>query len=840
MKYSKNGENWEQACLRVASHVSSVEKDEQYLKKFYELIYNLVFIPGGRVLANAGTGIKNLLNCFVLPVDDSRQSIYGTLQNAAEIFAHGGGIGYNFSNLREECAEITSTGGQASGPISFMSLFDQTGEVIQQASRRGAQIGVMDIDHPDVLKFINYKSTPNSRNSRLLNEYKRNLRTIKLNDKGEKYFHVLEKTLQDDQLSHFNISVLIKDDFMLAVTDDKEWQLISRKTGKPIYTISAKELVHNIASMAWESGDPGLLFYERTNEDNMVKYLGDIKSTNPCVTGDTEILTVYDGPVPIKELAERGDPVLVYCWNPETKLPAVSIMSDIRKTRENSELVEIEFNSGLKIRCTPDHNLYTFRGKKIQAKDLSVGQSIRAFSMSVHKDGHIRVHGWVNDKTKHQYSARMIWEYFNGPIEGDLILHHKDFNKINNRLENFELLSNSDHNRVHYPYRRDGGFFKHRKNHKVVAVKLLEEKEDVYNGIVDLHHTYIIADPINVAGCASGIVSANCGEIGLLPYEACCLGSINLVKFVDEENRKINFPFLEYVVRTSTRFLDDVQEITELPLKEVNYWCKGLRRLGLGVFGWADMLALLEIPYDSKDALDLGNYLSWFISYFSWLESISLAVERGPFPLYDSEKADLFVVERIVNSKYNPYKLNMDEVRKIGVRNVSVTSIAPTGTISLLAGANSGIEPFFALSYKRNITEGVGNTAKDYIIEINPILFNKLEKLEIEKVELDRLKKWLADGNSFIDFESPKIPEKLKAAFRTSHEIRPEDHINMQASWQEYVTNSISKTINLPNYATIDDIKDILVYGWNKNLKGLTIYRDRSKSFQVLNIGTEK
>jgi len=173
-------------------------------------LIELYFLPGGRIIANAGTGIKNLANCFVLGIEDSRQSIYGTLQDAAEVFADGGGIGYFFGNIREEGAEIKTTGGKASGALSFMTLFDQTGEVISQASRRGAQMGVMDVSNPDIQKFIHFKSSLNHRNSRIVKEYERNIKSFSKKDfSGSKYEKVLTKTLQDDQLTHFNVSVLI-------------------------------------------------------------------------------------------------------------------------------------------------------------------------------------------------------------------------------------------------------------------------------------------------------------------------------------------------------------------------------------------------------------------------------------------------------------------------------------------------------------------------------------------------------------------------------------------------------------------------------------------------------
>lgn len=611
LKYSLNGnESWDQTCLRVAAYVASAEEKENledWTGKFFQMMYYKAFLPGGRVLANAGTGIKNLNNCFVLPVADSRDSIYDTLKNAAEIFAWGGGVGYNFSTLREEGAEVKTTGGKASGPLSFMSLFDQTGEVISQASRRGAQIGLLNCDHPDIEKFIDFKSTLNSRNERLLREYYRNLELSGLDRRRKGYFKVLEKTLQDDQLTHFNISVGLTDRFMEAVAADEDWELISRTTKEPVKVVKARDILMSMAEKAWESGDPGVFFIDRANMDNMVKYKGYIEATNPC------------------------------------------------------------------------------------------------------------------------------------------------------------------------------------------------------------------------------------GEIPLLPYEPCCLGSINLLSVYDEETGDINFPFLEELVRAAVRFLDNVQTLSETPVEKVNEWSKGLRRLGLGVMGWADLLAKLEIPYDSDDALDLAEYISWFISFFSWLESISLAEDRGTFPYYDAGRVDLEVVFKSLQAAYVPHNFDLNDVRLSGVRNVAITSVAPTGTISLISGVNSSIEPFFALAYKRNITEGIGNEAKDYVIEINPILLEKLEKEKFDEKEIEEIKKYILKHGTISDH--PKISDHIKAVFRTSLEIDFTDHIRMQAAWQKYIDNAISKTINMKNSSTPEDIFKAYFLMWEAGLKGGTIYRDNSKSFQILETG---
>ncbi len=524
MKYAKelpNGDKevWEQTVHRVAQHVASVEDGEATelaaMAQFYRVLYEQSFLPGGRTLANAGTSVLNLMNCFVLPVEDSRESIYKSLKDAAEIFAWGGGVGYNFSNLRAKGSELKTTGGLASGPLSFMGLYDQTGEVISQASRRGAQMGILNIDHPDIRDFIQYKSELDDRNKRIFDEY------------GKK--ESLKKVLADSQLTHFNLSVAITDEYM--ATGDYE-------------------ILELIAENAWKNGDPGMYFIDRANADNMVPYLGNLDATNPC------------------------------------------------------------------------------------------------------------------------------------------------------------------------------------------------------------------------------------GEVPLLPYEACCLGSLNLANFYDAG--VFDWEYLRDVIRVSIRFLDNVQELNVTPVPEINAATKATRRLGLGVMGLADLLAEMDVPYDSNEALEFCDNLAFFIGRESWMASMELAIERGPFEAFDEDQVNWALVD----------KFDLD---RRPVRNVAITSIAPTGTISIISDVNGGIEPFFAHSYNRNITEGVGNVAKDTIEQV-----------------------------------------AVSDTVRTAHDIAWDKHVGMQATWQHWVDNAVSKTINMPNYATKDDIMESYIMAWEQGLKGITVYRDGSKIFQIL------
>ena len=525
-------ETWEQACARVAHYIAQAEEEEdqlQWTANFTKVMLEQTFLPGGRILANAGTRVKNMMNCFVLPIEDSRDSIYHTLKQAAEIFAHGGGIGYNFSNLRAKGSPVGGTGAVASGPLSFMELYDHTGEIIAQGSRRGAQMGILNVDHPDIKEFIQYKNHLTDQNRRIVDEYSiaRQVSSAQVfgSDEAEK----LEKVLANNQLTHFNISVAITDEFM-AHPDT--------------------ELLLLMAQNAWENGDPGVYFTDRANMDNMVPYLGSLDSTNPC------------------------------------------------------------------------------------------------------------------------------------------------------------------------------------------------------------------------------------GEVPLLPYEPCCLGSINLERFV--EGDYIDFTYLKTVVRTSVRFLDNVHTLNETSIPEINGAALATRRLGLGVMGFADMLAEMGISYDSDDALTLAHICGKVIQTTAWETSMELADERGPFLEYHPGKINWKLIDDI-------------ELSRRPIRNVAVTSIAPTGSIALIAGVNSGIEPYFDLRYNRNITEGIGNTAKDTVEQ-----------------------------------------EAKGSNIKTAHDIHWTDHVAMQAAWQDHVDNAVSKTINMKNSATVKDVTDAYRMAWELGCKGLTIYRNGSRIFQIL------
>lgn len=544
-KYYLQGEDFEGLCLRVANFVASKETDRKFwTSKYFQLINELWFIPGGRILANSGISRNgNMFNCTTLGINDSRASIYQALKRSADIFAHGGGIGYNFSNLREYEAPV-SNGSRASGPLSFMRLFDTSAEIISQASRRGAQMGILNVNHPDIEAFIGAKNT-------------------------------------EGDFSHFNFSVGVTDKFMEAVENNESFDLISRYDSSIAKSVDALELFESIAALAWRTGDPGVLFIDAMERDNATPFLGKLEATNPC------------------------------------------------------------------------------------------------------------------------------------------------------------------------------------------------------------------------------------GEIPLLPGESCCLGAINLTKMIGdgafEEER------LTYAVTMAVRFLDSVHDVNVPVLPFLKTAAEKTRKIGLGVMGWADTLALLGIPYNAPEARELAHKIGSVMKKVAYTTSILLAEEKGPYGAYDPDKSR--------NIWFRDFPVTP-------TRNAMLLGFAPTGTISLLAGVNSSIEPFYALSYIKRITEGT----KGALYNIQHVNKYLLDSLTSDKLEV--VKKYLKTHGSIQGMKD--LDWKTKELFVTAHDIHYDDHIDMQAAWQENVCGSISKTINLPEDATVEDVKQAIMTGWKVGLKGMTLFRNNCRLFQIM------
>ncbi len=533
-----------QMFRRVARAIAQVDKKyggdvEETEREFYTVMANLFFLPNSPTLMNAGTPLGQLSACFVIPVPDSLDGIFTALKHMALIQQSGGGTGFSFSRLRPKGDIVKSTMGVASGPVSFMKIFDITTEVIKQGGkRRGANMGILRVDHPDIVEFITSKQV-------------------------------------QGVLENFNISVGITDEFMKAVERDESYELINPRTGEAVKEVRARDVFDLIVNSAWRTGDPGLIFLDEVNRHNPTPELGEIESTNPC------------------------------------------------------------------------------------------------------------------------------------------------------------------------------------------------------------------------------------GEVPLLPYESCNLGSINLSKIVEKND--INWELLERLVKIGVHFLDNVIDANRFPIKESEEITKANRKIGLGVMGFAELLFKLEIPYDSKEGLRMAEKVMSFISTKARETSVELGEERGSFPNFERS---------IYAGSYS------------ALRNATCTTIAPTGTISIIAGTSAGIEPAFALSFVRDVLEGTK------LLEVNQVFEEVARERGFYSKEL-MLK--VAKTGSIQDI--PGIPEDVKRVFVTALDISYEYHVRMQAAFQKYVDNAVSKTINLPQNAGLEDVRNAFLLAYKLKCKGITVYRYGSKEKQVLYIG---
>lgn len=537
----------EEMFRRVAKFIASADscfgatekETEETEQSFYDLLTSFRFLPNTPTLINAGRPLGQLSACFVIKVDDSVEGIFQAVKEGALIMKTGGGIGMALSHLRPVGSIVKSTGQPASGPLSFMRVFDVMCETIAQGGvRRGAMMGVLRIDHPDILLFIDAKA-------------------------DKKAFR------------NFNLSVGITSDFMEALFNSSSYPLVDPQTGEVKAQVDANEVFNRIATRAWETGDPGVLFIDRAKSLDPVDG-EEIESTNPC------------------------------------------------------------------------------------------------------------------------------------------------------------------------------------------------------------------------------------GEQFLAPYDSCNLGSINLKAMLKKENESYHWDFelFQKTIFQSVHFLDNVIEINKYPVEAIKEKTLKNRRIGLGVMGWADALSLMGIPYDSEEAIEEAKKISHYLSETSADASTELARLRGPFPAY--EKSRWKTEGRLM-------------------RNAATTTVAPTGSLSILAGVAGGVEPFFALAYKRSITAGDFNEIVPTFVE-NAELMGYDPELLVEQV--------ISKGGSLRHVEN--APEELKNCFPVSYDINAEWHVRMQGAWQTYIHNSISKTVNLPRNATVEDVKKIYILAYQEGCKGVTIYRDGSLDTQVL------
>jgi len=784
-RYYQPGESsWADLTDRVIGYVyeGAGEKERDAAHK---ALLNREFIPSSPVLMNAGTRYPMMISCFVLPVHDNIQSIMETLSNTVFIQKFGGGVGINFSEIRPEGSVIKSTNGVASGPVSFMGFWNTGMNVIRQGGKRqGAMMGILGVDHPDLPLFLNAKQ-------------------------------------QEGELTNFNLSIMLPGEF---------WDRPDRDAR-----------LREIAEHTWANGEPGVLFHDNINAERSYGGL-EINATNPCWAGDTKVWTAH-GPRRFDELAAKGKDVNVLTETDSGRL----VFRTMRKPRKTGEkrLWEIGLNNGTTLRTTGNHIVILKGGMEVRVENLKPGARLSSvYRYKANSKGYLRLSNGTEDPLEHhvavELSAGRRPDY---PYEH---CHHIDGNQANNVPENLQIIPAAEHNRMkmigkdnpmfgvwdernplygydvageNNPRYRDDvtvekvktfkeqgltheevalrlgcsvhtvkarwKLAKTAANHVVVSVTQTDSIAPVYDGTVDETHTYFV-----MAGDNDAILSHNCGEVPLPPYGACCLGSINLtaaLKYDEPRNRYDLSPSkLRILVNVGVEFLNRVLDRNWWPVDEIEAFENRYRPIGLGVMGLADVLASLRIPYGSSGAQAYVRHLMSTIRYLA-------------------EQA----AERYAKQYDKPH-------------NATLFSIAPTGSISMLAGCSYSIEPYFTFTGQKHVEAGEFDIDSS-IVERVAHLFGE----EVTKGDWDIIAETGSVANTGLSYEA-------KDVLKTANEIPWQDHIRMQAAVQQYVDSAVSKTINMPNSATVDDVVQAITMAWAHGCKGLTIYRNGSRRDEVI------
>lgn len=854
-RYAQHGEEvWADTAKRVAKSIAKAEKDCDYDKweeEFNNALLSFDFIPGGRILANAGKPKPFMMNCFVVDTEDSRESIGEMLKDILIISGTGGGVGISFSKLRPKGVEISTNGGFSSGPISFMECADMLASTIKTGGgRRAALLLGLSVYHPDIMEFLHYK-------------------------------------LDLKKLNNANISVEIDNKFIQAVKDNADWDLVW--AGKVHKIIKAKELWDKMVENSWRSGEPGILNMGYMKQMSNSEFFAPVVITNPCQPETALFLTNNRGIQQLKNI-KIGDIIWTgKQWSKLVNKWATGIKAVYRYTTSNGYFTE----------CTENHRIVE-NGIKKEIKDaekidyalggiafdgIELSEDFAILAGLIQGDGSMQKNGGVSSylnvgekdqehrhyiekyidkeipktatntlwKIKHSFSdlyleyaplpERSIPEFWLGVNSKTMCAFLKGLYSANGSviksvqritlkstnkklIQTVQIMLSSVGIKSYYTTNKtkeikwSNGVYRSKESYdlnissdrlkfkKLIGFTQQYKMENIDDNPI-IKNNRISTDIINKEFLGNmevfdytveaeehtiwqnGLLLSNCGEVPLSPFESCCLGSVNVSNFVKEKN--LDRKRFEKAIEVGIRFLDNVLTLNEYPLGKIHSNVTAGRRIGLGIMGLHYAMLKLGIRYSSEEGVSFTEKVYEILRNHSYWVSSEIAKERGSFPKFNPE---MYLKNNFV--KTLPTKIR-DKIREDGMRNVCVNSQAPTGTSSILANVSSGIEPIFSPVYERTFWSQEGKET--------------VQKKEIVADEL--FTKWIEEGKDISHFEG-------------SHDISPEWHLLIQEAAQRYVDNALSKTINIPEDYPMGDLSELLLK-YIPNLKGVTVYRDGSR-----------
>lgn len=935
-------ETWDDIVKRVVSHVAKAETDhnrrEEFLFNMLRLMHERAFVPNTPCLVNAGKPKGQLAACFVLPVPDSLDGIMEHAKYCALIHQSGGGTGMTYERLRPAGTPVGEGRGMASGPVSFMQIVNTMTETVKQGGvRRGANMGILAVGHPDILRFIHAKNDQKS-------------------------------------LTNFNISVTVTDKFLRAV-ENKEW-FRTEFNGQPWdmaifdpmanngeggeYTFNgqkppkpgmvyAPDIWERIISSTHRWAEPGIIFIDNVNRHNPLKNsMGLKKASNPCVTGDTRIFT------------GEGIFTALELFNSQRDVEAVidSRFGHEQKTSQASSVFwtdrkpvfRLVTREGYTVRATGNHQIMTSRGW-VELQDLQPGDKVHVLNRKggFGTEGSLelgRVMGWlVGDgtmtngkavlsffgadaeiapqfaeyvteltapltKAPRAYTNQASWlegrrearvqserlhtlaqncglgvgpaklqvpacvwrgnedtqrGFLQGLFSSDGTVHvdaekgnhvrltstsETLLHDVQQLLLNFGVASTIYLNRRHAgetilpdgkggsrayqtqarhelhfsksnleAFAREIGFLTEAKQQRletILANRKRTPNQEHFTATVEAilpdgeEDVFDLTEPLTHSFIAGGIVVHNCAEQMLHDYNACNLGSIDVAKYYDETTDDVDWDAFGRDIYWSVRFLDNVIDTCDWPLPQIHDTVHRTRPVGLGIMGFADLCLQKRVTYGTEESARLADKMMDFFRKASWHASLALGAEKGAMPEFEPNRN---LYEDLIYKE-----VGLDRSIPLTPRNYEVTTVAPTGTISLVAETSSGCEPNFSYAYVRRDTLGTRTYAHPVAAQVLGIELDNSDPVSIERAA------------AYIVENRDKLPEYFVDALT----LDPDDHLRVLKSFQDHVDNSISKTVNAPSSYTIEDTDRVHRLAWKMGVKAVSYYRDGSRDNQVL------